>query len=310
MENTEFDVIIAGGGPAGLSALLWCADLGLNAILLEKEAEYGGQLLLIHNAIQNYLGVETANGRELRDIFLFRCQLENTKMKHRTGANIVDADLSQKTLVLSDGTKHSSGAIIIATGVRRRKLTVPGEEEFRGRGILGSGKNAVDEMRGKTVVIVGGGDAALENALILSETARKIILIHRRAEFTARQEFLSKAKGSDKVEFCVDTQITKIIGNDGVEGVELKHLTTGMLSLIEADAVLIRIGVEPNTELFRGQIELDEDGYIAIGTNCATTRPNIFAVGDVANRIAPTITAAVGHGSIAAKAILAKINVR
>jgi thioredoxin reductase (NADPH) len=301
-ESTEFDVMIAGGGPAGLSALLWCADLGLRAILFEREAEFGGQLLLTHNAIQNYLGVEAANGSELRDIFLR--QIEKTKMKRLTGAVIVEAHLDQKTLTMADGAKYSSRAIIIATGVRRRKLFVPGEVEFRGHGIVESGKKAGDEMRGKTVVIVGGGDAALENALILSETASKIFVVHRRSEFTARKEFIQIAQESDKIEFCSDTQITEIFGNEMVTGVELKHVTSGNLSRIETDAVLIRIGVEPNTECFRGQIEFDKSGYIKIDANCATTVLGVFAVGDVANPVAPTIAAAVGQGAVAAKAIL------
>lgn len=305
-KNTEFDVMIAGGGPAGLSALLWCVDLNLNAILLEKEAELGGQLLLTHNAIQNYLGVEAENGRELRNIFLR--QVENTEMKRLSGARIVEADLAQKTLTMADGSIYSGRAIIIATGVRRRKLMVPGEQEFRERGILGSGVMEKTKMVGKTVVIVGGGDAALENALILSKTASKIFVVHRRGEFTARKEFVQMAQGSDKIEFCIDTQITKIFGNDVVEGVELKHLSSGNLSRIETGAVLIRIGVDPNTEISRGQIELDEAGYITIDANCSTSVQGVFAVGDVANRFAPTIAVAAGHGATAVKAIYREMN--
>jgi thioredoxin reductase (NADPH) len=305
-ENTKFDVIIAGGGPAGLSALLWCTDLGLSAILIEKEAEFGGQLLLTHNAIHNYLGADAADGRELRDIFLR--QVENTKLNRLTGAEIVEADLAKRTFTVADGTKYSSRTVVIATGVRRRKLMVPGEEEFRGRGILVSGKKALEEVKGKTVVIVGGGDAALENSLILNETARKIVVIHRRGEFTARKEFMLSTQRSKKIEFRTDTQITKIFGSSKVDGVELKHLTSGQFARINADAVLVRIGVEPNTDIFRGQIELDEAGYIAIDANCRTNLQGIFAVGDAANRIAPTIAAAAGQGAIAAKAILAEFS--
>lgn len=306
--DTEFDVIIAGGGPAGLSALLWCADLGLNAILLEKETEFGGQLLLTHNAILNYLGAEAENGRELRDVFLR--QIEKTKMKRLTGTEIVEADLDQKTLTLADGTKYSSRAIIIATGVRRRKLNVPGEAEFSGRGILESGKLAAADMLGKTVVIVGGGDAALENALILNETANKIFVVLRRNKFTARKEFVEKARESNKIEFYFDTQITKIIGKEHVEAVQLKHLTLGNLSLIDTDAVLIRIGVEPNTELLSGKISLDDYGYVVINENGATSMKGVYAVGDAVNCIAPTISSAVGQASSAVKAILLAINSR
>jgi len=166
----------------------------------------------------------------------------------------------------------------------------------------------LNEMQGKTVVIVGGGDAALENTIILSETADKIFVIHRRSKFTARNEFLRMAEGSEKVEFLLNAQITRIFGTDMVEGVELTHLSSGDLSRIEANAVLIRVGVEPNTDIFRGQIELDEAGYININATCATNMRGIFAVGDVADRIAPTIAAAVGHGAIAAKAIVKELS--
>ncbi|MFN0279127.1 MAG: NAD(P)/FAD-dependent oxidoreductase, partial [Pyrinomonadaceae bacterium] len=211
-------------------------------------------------------------------------------------------------VTLADGTKYSSRAIIIATGVRRRKLIVPGEEELRGRGILESGLTAKNEVSGKTVLIIGGGDAALENALILSETAHKILVVHRGREFRSRTEFVQKARDAQKIEFCLDTQITNIIGTEAVESVELKHLISGEITRVEVDAVLIRIGVEPNTELFRGQIELDEPGYVIIDSNCATSLSGIFAAGDVVNRTAPTISAAVGHGALAVKHIHRKIN--
>ncbi len=297
--------MIAGGGPAGLSALLWCADLDLVAILLEKEVEFGGQLLLTHNAIQNHLGVEAANGREMRGAFLR--QVENTDAKRFTSARIIEANLTQKTFTLADGAEYSGRAIVIATGVRRRKLMVPGEEEFFGLGILESGIKAVDEMHGKTVLIVGGGDAALENAVMLSKTARRVVVVHRRGEFTARKEFKSAAESSDRIDFCLDTRVTDILGKENVEAVELMHQISGKTSRVLADAVLIRIGVEPNTELFRGQIDLDEGGYIIIDANCATSMQGVFAAGDAASRTAPTISAAVGHGAIAVRAILEKL---
>ena len=307
-KNLGFDVMIAGGGPAGLSALLWCADLGLNAILLEKESEFGGQLLRTYNPIQNYLGVTASNGRELRDIFLH--QIQNSKLHRLTGADIVEADLSNTTLTLADGTRYSGSAVIIATGVRRRKLTVPGEEEFRGHGVLESGAKEAHAMSGRTVVIVGGGDAALENALIFSKTADKVVVVHRRGKFSARNEFTFLAEKSKNINFCFDSQIIRIIGKENVEAVELTHLISGEISELQTDAVLIRIGVEPNTELFRGQIGLEQGGYITIDANCATSIPGIFAVGDVAKPLAPTISVAVGDGAAAVKAIFSEINFR
>lgn len=297
----HFDVLIAGGGPAGLSALLWCADLDLRAILIEKEEEPGGQLLYTYNEIKNYLGIDAANGRELRDKFLR--QIERANCVLRTCSKIVSADLAKKSLTLENHLEYSAGAVIIATGVRRRKLMVPGEAEFKGLGVLRSGVQQLDETLGKTVVIVGGGDAAIENALILSQNAQKIFVVHRRSDLTARNDFIERAKDSGKIEFVPDAKITAILGKEKVELVELEHLNTKERSRLETDAVLVRIGVEPNTELFREQLSLDEKGYIRINDHCSTNLPNVYACGDVANPVAPTIAAAVGHGATAAKVI-------
>ncbi|MBK8466375.1 MAG: FAD-dependent oxidoreductase [Chloracidobacterium sp.] len=303
--KSKYEVIIAGGGPAGLSALLWCKDLGLDAILIEKESETGGQLLRIHNIVRNHLGAEGVNGRHLRDAFLR--QLENQKFQWITDAEVIEADLGQRIVTLSNGAKYSGQAIIIATGVRRRKLNVPGEEEFFGKGILESGFKARDDVKGRDVLIVGGGDAALENALLLSETAGKVVVVHRRNEFTARREFVEKAKGSRNIDFIFNAQISEIRGNNGVESVEIRHRNSESRSRIKTNIVLIRIGVEPNTEIFREQIDLDDAGYVIVDANCLTSVPHVYAVGDAANPIAPTISVAVGNGSAAAKAIFAEL---
>ena len=295
-----FDVVIAGGGPAGLSALQWCADLGMTAILVEKQPEFGGQLLQTYNPITNYLGGNAANGRELRDAFL--ASFHNAGAMRVPGANIVETDLAKCTVVLADGTIHSGRSMIIATGVRRRELGIPGEREFRGRGILESGAKQQDEVADKQVVIIGGGDAAMENAIILAKRAARVMVVHRRDMFTARPEFLERAS-KDPIEFVTASKPISINGDDKVDSVTLENIESGEVATVEADAVLIRIGVEPNSDLFRGQIDLDADGYVVVYQNCATSLPNVFAIGDVANPNTPTISAAVGQGSIAAKAI-------
>lgn len=301
-KSEHFDVIIIGGGPAGLSAALWSADLGLNAILVEKEGELGGQLLLTFNAIKNYLGVEAANGRELRDRFLQH--IENLEVKRLTRASVATADLAARSIGLENGRTILGRAIIIATGVRRRRLGIPGEVEFRGRGILESGVRDRAEVAGKRVVIIGGGDAALENALMLTETAAKVVVIHRRDEFSARSEFVESARNDPKVEFAFDSQVTAISGDRSVEAVEITNANTGERSKIAADAVLIRIGVVPNTELFRGQVDMDDAGYIVTTQDCATSLPGIYAAGDVANPRSLTISTAVGSAATAINAMV------
>jgi len=302
----DFDVIIIGGGAAGLSAALWCDELGLNTLLLESNAELGGQLLWIYNQIKNHLGSEAKNGRELRDIFVRQIETRNFTLRLET--KVREVDLEKKSVVLEKGETLFARAIIIAAGIKRRKLNVAGEEKFQNKGIIQSGKRDQNLVKGKTAAIIGGGDAAFENALILAETATKVLLVHRGKDFRARKEFVGKVLENPKVEILTETVLTKFIGNEEIEAVELKNLKTGDTKILPAEAALIRIGVAPDTEIFRGKIDLDERGYIKIDSRCETNVKDIFAVGDVANPVAPTVSSAVGMGATAAKAILEMMN--
>lgn len=306
LSATNFDVIVIGGGAAGLSAAVWCAELNLKTLLLEKKAELGGQLLWIHNQIKNHLGIETENGRVLRDIFVG--QAGNYNFKICLNAEIFKVDLASKTIFFENGKDISAHAIIFAAGVRRRKLNVEGEEEFQNRGIIESGKRDAQLANGKNALVIGGGDAALENALILSKTALSVTLVHRQANFSARFQFLERARNNPKIKILTDTTLEKIVGSEQVEAVELKNLSKNKRQILAAEAVLIRIGVEPNTSALRGEIDLDEQGYMKINCNCETNVTNIFAVGDVANPLSPTISSAVGMGATAAKVIFARLN--
>ncbi len=303
---TEFDVIIIGGGAAGLSTALWCDELGLSALLLEKNAELGGQLLWTHNEIKNYLGREVKNGREMRDVFLE--QIKKRKFSLYLQAEIAGIDLEKRQITLADETKFSARTVVIATGIRRRKLNVEGEDKFKNRGIIESGKKNAESITGKNVGIVGGGDAAFENALILAETASRVTLIHRRKDFRARAEFIEQVEQHPKIKIFTETAVQKITGNERIENVEIKNLVSNKTQILRVDALLIRIGVEPNTENFRGTLNLDKNGYIEVNREGQTSLEKVFAVGDVANPLAPTITTAAGTGATAAKAIFSLLN--
>ncbi len=304
----NLDVIIIGGGPGGLSAAFWCAELGLKAALFEKEPEFGGQLLWTFNSITNYLGIEEISGRELRDKFLQH--VENKHVQLVCGISVNSVDLKQKSICLSDGRRLSAKAIIIATGVRRRQLGVPGESEFRNRGILDSGVRSKNEVAGKTVLIVGGGNAAVENAAILCEVAEKVILVHRRDKFTARQEFVKRIEIAGNIDIIFNSQLVEIFGSKSVEGVIVKNISTGMSIRIATDAVLIRVGAEPNTSLFDGQLTSGSRGYIEVNHDRKTSVTAVFAIGDVANPLTPTISSAVGTGATAVKTIAANIRAK
>lgn len=302
----DYDVAIIGGGPAGMSAALWCAELGLRSVLIEARSELGGQLLHIYNRIENYPGISAANGRELRDLFLK--SLEGREFDTRFNSPVTAADLTAKKLTLETGEIIHSKTIIIATGVRRRKLGVPSEDEFLGRGILTSGAKEAETVRGKSVLIIGGGDAALENALILAKYASQVTVVHRRDRFTARHEFLDSAAALSNVELMPETLVQKFDGNESLESAELYCYSDETTHTINIDHALIRIGVVPNTEMFREQINTDNDGYLNVTAECETNLPEIYAVGDVANQHAPTIASASGKAATAVKLIAKRLN--
>lgn len=302
----NFDVIIIGGGPAGLSAGLWCDDLGLKALLLERDTEMGGQLLWTHNSIENHLGTKAGSGREMRDIFVR--QMRDREFSLKSGVREFDLDLSEKKVCLESGEEFSGGAFIIATGISRRRLNIPGEQRFQGKGIIRSGKRDGETARGKNVVIVGGGDAAFENVLILSEFAEKITLVHRRSKFSARAEFVEPAKEFPQVEILTDSRLKRIEGEGKVDSVIVENIKTGNVQALPTEVVLIRIGVEPNTAFLRDQIELDKRNYIQVDFACRTNLKDVYAVGDVANPFAPTVSTAVGMGATAVKTIASLLN--
>jgi len=263
-------------------------------------------LLWTYNEIKNHLGIEVKNGSEMRDVFVKQTEKRNFTTRLKT--KVREVNLEKKSVRLETGETLYARAIIIATGIKRRKLNIEGEEQFQNKGIIQSGKRDHNLVKGKTVVVIGGGDAAFENSLILAETAAKVFLVHRAKDFRARKEFVEKISESLKVEIFTETAVAEFIGSEQVEAVKLKNIKTGNTEILSIDAVLIRIGVTPATEIFRGIIDLDEQGYIKIDSICKTNVKGIFAVGDVANPIAPTVSSAIGMGATAAKAIFAELD--
>ena len=298
---TEKEVVIVGGGPAAISAAIWCADLGLKAVIIERSSELGGQLLNIHNHIRNYPGLDCENGRDLRDLFVR--SLTGFSAECVLGAEISEICTRNKLVMLRDGRSFQGKALIIASGVRRRELGVTGEDRFAGKGLLESGARDPRVAMGKRVAVVGGGDAAVENALLLSEFADQITLIHRGPKLSARSEFTARAQNHAKIEILLDTTVQAFNGGTAVEEVELLNSQSKSATRLSVDLAIIRVGVVPNTELLRGKIDLDPAGYAIVNTCCETSVPGIYAIGDVANPSAPTIAGAVGTGATAAKTI-------
>ncbi|MBD0327207.1 MAG: FAD-dependent oxidoreductase [Pyrinomonadaceae bacterium] len=299
------DVIIIGAGAAGLSAALWCDTLGLDTLVLEAAAETGGQLLSIHHLVENYLGCRAANGRELRDVFA--AQADEAEFDLWTEVEIESVDLHAKRIALRSGEQLQAISIIIATGVRRKVLDVPGEAELKGRGMIESARRDRELFAGKDVCVVGGGDAAVENALLLAEVCPTVTLVHRSRKLRARAEFVERLRMNHCVTVFTEATVRRIIGTKQVEGVEI--FRRGAIKPFEmaVRGVLVRIGMQPNTELFRDQLHMDESGYIVTTGEHETSASNVFAVGDVSNPLAPTISGATGAGATAAKVIASRL---
>ena len=272
--------------------------------MIEQAAEIGGQLLKIHCPIGNYPGVDTANGRELRDKIAAQINKLGKVTIWRETVERIDTDT--KKVILANGDAVSGRYLIIATGVRRRLLGVPGEIEFGGRGVIESGVREASSTAGTVVAVIGGGDAALENAVILSKHARLVYLIHRRSQFVARKKFVDSARATSNIRMFMSHHVKAIVGNSRLEGIEIENLDTREQSALPLDFALIRIGVEPNSDKIRNSVEVDPHGYIIVDSKGETSVHGIYAIGDVANPIAPTIVGAVGDGATAAKAIAAE----
>jgi thioredoxin reductase (NADPH) len=268
--------------------------------LIERSAGFGGQLHTVYNPIENYLGVRADSGRELLSHFLD--SIKERPFERMVSSEVVGIDPRSMSVRLSADSTLAVRVIILATGVRRRQLGIPGEQEFQTRGILQSGARDGHLVRGKRVLIVGGGDAAFENAIILADHATDVKIAFRRSRPTARPEFVTAALERSNVSLLHETKLAEIAGNSTVESVTLESASSGSRSNEAIDAVLIRIGVEPNSELVAGEVELDDRGYVLVNDLGETSMRGVFAIGDVANPISPTISTAVGSGATAAKA--------
>jgi thioredoxin reductase (NADPH) len=300
------DAIIIGAGPAGLSAAFWCDELGLDTLVLEQAGEIGGQLHRVYNPINNYLGLKTQNGQELLEIF--SRDVSEAGFDLWTGTEIESIDLRAKRISLRSGEKLQAISIVLATGVRPRALGLAGEQELKGKGMIESAARDRDQFAGRDVCVVGGGDAAVENALLLAEVCATVTLVHRGRKLRARREFVERLQPNHAVTVFTESVLKRIIGEDHVEAVEIQRKDGLKPFQLAVRGLLIRIGVEPNTDLFREQLELDQQGFVRINGEQETSVPMVFAIGDVSNPTAPTISGATGAGATAAKIIAARLN--
>ncbi len=298
---TEYDVLIIGGGPAGIAAGIWCSELGMSSAIIERSGEVGGQLLNVFNPITNYPGVVVKNGTELRDLFIKN--LHGRDCDVLLNSEVVSFDLENLEVSVTGDLKYRGKAIVLATGVRRRRLGVPGEAEFAGKGILYSGAKEAAAVEGKRVLVVGGGDAAVENALILSKFAETVILVHRGTKLSARAEFVQRLNATSNIKILFETEVLGFDGLDKLSSATLINRATDVETNSEIDNALIRIGFIPNSELFKEFLECDGHGFVLVDRNFSTNLSMVFAVGDIAQSRIQTIASAIGTAVIVCKSI-------
>ncbi len=291
-------MIIIGSGPAGLSAALYAARANLEPVLFTG-MQLGGQVALTH-IVENYPGFpEGIGGQELVDAF--------QKQAERFGARIefdqvTEIDFSQRPFkVTTYGGERTADTLILTTGANPRKLSVPGEDEFVGRGVSYCATCDGHFFQGKDVVVVGGGDSALEEGLFLTRYATSVTIIHRRDELRASKLLQNRAFNNPKIRFVWDTVVTEIIGEEGVVNkLRLKNVKTGEESEMPTEGIFIFIGHIPNTELYKEQLEMDEQGYLIVDRYMQTSIPGVYAAGEVADSHFRQVITSAGMGAAAA----------
>ena len=291
-----YDLIIIGGGPAGLTAGLYTARARLNVILLEMLAP-GGQVLTT-DMVENYPGFpDGVSGFELMD--KMKTQAENFGLPIRN-EEVVGLEISKQTKkVLTPKGPLETRSIILACGATWKKLGIEGESLLTGKGVSYCATCDGPFYRDQEVAVIGGGDTAVEEALFLTRFASKIYLIHRRDELRAIKLLQERVMAEEKIEFLWDTVPLKITGQMGVEGIELQNVKTGATTRKDIQGVFIFIGTDPNTELVKDILKLDDNGFILTDDNMETSLPGLFAAGDIRSKRFRQIATAVGEGAAA-----------
>jgi thioredoxin reductase (NADPH) len=291
------DVVILGAGPAGLTAAIYCARAGLAPVVVEG-LQAGGQLMNTTD-VENYPGFpDGVQGPAMIELF--------RKQAARFGATFVSGDatrveLSKRPLrVFTDEAELASRAVIIATGASPRQLGIPGEAKLAGRGVSYCATCDGFFFRGQEIVVVGGGDTAMEEALVLTRFGSRVTVVHRRAELRASKIMADRALHHAKIEFLWDSAVDEVLGDGKVVAIRVRNLRTGAVAERPCGGFFVAIGHEPNTALFRGVLPMDDQGYLRVGEGSRSEIPGVFVAGDVHDHVYRQAVTAAGAGCRAA----------
>ena len=297
--NESYDVIILGAGPAGCSAGMYAARDALSVLILEKNFPGGNMAITEH--IENYPGfTEPVLGHEITDKFVKHAQKFGAVIRQGNCVDVID-DGIWKSVILEDGRKIKCKALIIATGSKPKKTGAKNEINFIGRGISFCATCDGGFFRNKEVIVIGGGDSALEEGIYLTKFASKVTIVHRRNEFRAAKIIQNRAKENKKIHFMTPYVLDEILGENIVTGVKLKNTQTEEIVEYKCDGIFEFIGWDANTDIFTSLLELSNDGFIKASENIVTSISGIFAAGDVRKKGLMQVVTAASDGAVAAK---------
>lgn len=291
--SEEYDVVIVGAGPAGLSAAVYAGRAKLKALVLEKEYIHGGQIVNTME-IDNYLGLPGTDGYEMAEKFRSHAVMMGAEFAQ--GEAVGFEQSAQGWIVKTKEQDYRTKAVVVASGAAHRMLGIPGEKELKGRGVSYCAVCDGAFFRDRVTAVVGGGDAAVQDAIFLSRLCRKVYLIHRRDTLRAAKSLADRLRELDNVEILWNTVPVKIEGKEQVEHLEIKNLVENAGQIIETDGVFVAVGMEPDTAAVPAEL-LDEMGYINAGEMGRTSFPGFFAAGDVRTKQVRQIATAVADGA-------------
>ena len=298
--NNHYDAIVIGGGPAGLTAGIYLARARVRTLIL-SEGTIGGQMILTHE-IANYPGVENISGYQLSNIMKTQAKKFGCDIKANIQVETLNLDNDVKEVTLSDGARFTADAIILSPGGRSRRLSVAGEDALKGKGISYCATCDGDFFTDKEIMVVGGGNSALEEAVSLTKYSSKVTIVHQFDHFQAFEYAIEEARSNPKISFIMESSITAFHGNEKLEGVEITDLKTGNKQNYAIDGVFIFIGYIANTEFLEGKVELTKWKEIVVDGDLQTNIKGVFAAGDSIAKRYRQVTTAVADGTIAALA--------
>jgi len=307
MEGTNhYDAIVLGAGPAGLTAGIYLSRARMKTLILD-EGTVGGQMVLTHE-IANYPGVESISGYQLGNIMKKQARHFGCDIRSNVTIRNIELEGEIKNISLADGNSFTSNSIILSPGGRSRTLGVSGEDKFKGKGISYCATCDGDFFTGKEILVVGGGNSALEEAVSLTKYARKVTIVHQLDHFQAFEHAIEEAKSNPRINFIMESEIIAFHGEENLESADIKDLKSGKILNFKTDGTFIFIGYIPNTGFLNGKVELNKSGEIVVKNDMSTNIEGVYAAGDSTAKRFRQVTTAVADGTIAALAASGYLN--